>query len=62
MPKYCLQVQESNEKLKQKEGSQGSKRWKGWVQHKLAKRKKCSESSASQIQEPMVFLNFLVLF
>ncbi|GAU41497.1 hypothetical protein TSUD_13790 [Trifolium subterraneum] len=29
-------------RLAQKEGRKGSKRWKGWVQSKLAKRKKRS--------------------
>ncbi|KAK2457486.1 protein FAR1-RELATED SEQUENCE [Trifolium repens] len=40
-------------RLAQKEGRRGSKRWKGWVQSKLAKRKKHSESNASQIKEPV---------
>jgi hypothetical protein len=42
-------------RLAQKEGRRGSKRWKGWVQSKLAKRKKHSESNASQIKEPVVY-------
>ncbi|WJX86987.1 hypothetical protein P8452_69223 [Trifolium repens] len=40
-------------RLAQKEGRRGSKRWKGWVQSKFAKRKKHSESNASQIKEPV---------
>jgi zinc finger SWIM domain-containing protein 3 len=42
-------------RLAQKEGKRGSKRWKGWVQSKLAKRKKHSESNASQIKEHVVY-------
>jgi hypothetical protein len=48
--------------FKNKEGPKGSKRWKGWVETKLAKRKKRAKSTASQIQEPMVLLIYLVLF